>query len=169
MLIFANISNAQIENTQVANTSKVAKLHTDLFNKEHGIKVLIQAENTYNVEYYEQFSLEKKINNLKEEINYLLGRKEPINDKYAELQKLTVKLNQVNATTKAERERKFSLIVAPIIKKINKKVKEFAKLKGYFLVLDEYSEAQLIEGEIVDATWEFIKFCNESFDKEKLK
>jgi Skp family chaperone for outer membrane proteins len=98
-----------------------------------------------------------------------LNRNEPINEKYLGLQKLTAGLDRLNKASDLEKERKYSIIVASIISRIKEKVREFAKSKGYVLVLDKYDDAFMIEGEIVDATSEFINFCNESFDKEKLK
>jgi len=56
--------------------------------------------------------------------------------------------------------------VEPIIQKIREKLKEFAKQKGYVIIVDKFSSIP-VEGEADDITLEFIQFCNDYFNKEK--
>lgn len=71
-------------------------------------------------------------------------------------------------------EKRKAEIVEPINRKIGDKAKEFVKKKGYAMLLDiskSKSESWII-CELChdnDVTNEFIKFCNEEFEKEKAR
>lgn len=62
----------------------------------------------------------------------------------------------------------------PVVKRISEKLKEFAKQKGYEKIFD-LSESELEDSALlysddpIDVTEEFIKFCNEEFEKEKIQ
>ena len=58
-------------------------------------------------------------------------------------------------------------IVGEIKKRIAQALIQFAKQNGYTMVLDSSQSNAIIEEEPVDVTKEFIKFYNDSFEKEK--
>jgi Skp family chaperone for outer membrane proteins len=98
----------------------------------------------------ECFSLEKKI------------------DEYEKLSsQIKLRIEEINVLF----EKRKAEIIEPVKKKITDKIKEFAKQKGYVIVVEQSSinEGVIICGEIADITKEFIKFCNEEFEKEKLR
>jgi Skp family chaperone for outer membrane proteins len=167
IIIFASVSFAQ---TKSETSIKIAIVDTNVFNdREKGIKRLVKAENSYNIEHFTEHSLSKEIKVLEKEIDLLLNQNKPINEKYVELQKLKKELENAQEEKKAEYKRKYSIIVEPVIEKIRNKLQELNKLNGYILVIDKSNGSILIEGEVEDITEEFIKFCNESFEKEKPK
>ena len=71
------------------------------------------------------------------------------------------------------RKRK-SELVFPVNKRIKEKLKEFAKQNNYGKIFD-LSESELEDSaflytdDSVDVTKEFIKFCNEEFEKDKIQ
>lgn len=165
ILIFSSLSFAQIKSQA---SIKIAVIDTNIFNDtEKGIKKFVKAEDSYNIEHYQEHSLTKKINELENEINYLLSQNKPINEKYVELQKLRNELENAQAESKAEHKRKYSIVVEPVNERIRSKLDEFNKLHGYALVVDKSNGSILIDGGVEDITEKFIRFCNESFEKEE--
>ena len=163
-------TSAFTQTNQTVSSNKIAIIDTSVFNdREGGIKILIQAEQSYNIEYYEKHSLMEKIDKLEKDINYLIRENQSINEKYIELQKLQAEFKLVKESKKADHNKKYSIFVSPVIEKISKKIKEFSKLKGYAIVIDKFESSILFESGTDDITSEFIKFCNDSFDKEKLQ
>jgi Skp family chaperone for outer membrane proteins len=156
---------------QSTTANKVAVIDTEAFSKrEQGIKKLIRAENSYSIESFgEENYLTEKIDTLKKEIYCLQNQNKSIADKNDELQKLKAELKNIREGKKAEYERKYSLVVSPVVEKIREKLKDFAKLKGYVIVIDKSEDSILVEGEVDDITSDFIRFCNESFEKENLQ
>jgi uncharacterized FlaG/YvyC family protein len=133
ILIFSSVCVAQ---------TKVALIDTSVFSdREKGIKILVKAENSYSIEYYEIGPLTKRINELDKE-------------------------------KKSEYERKYSIIVKPVIEKISGKLQEFIKSKGYTIVIDKSQTTGIVgivEDKTEDITKEFIRFCNESFEVNEIK
>ncbi len=167
ILIFSSVSFAQ---TSSENSNKIAVIDTNILSdKEKGIKRLTQAENSYHVENFTAYSLSKRIDALEKEINLLLDQNKPINEKYVELQKLKKELENAQEEKKAEYKRKYSIIVEPVVEKIRKKLQEFSELNKYAVVIDKSQASIIVQGEVEDITEEFIKFCNDSFEKEESK
>lgn len=155
---------------QTATSNKVAVVDTSIFSDPtKGIKILVKRENSYNIEYYLEQTLRKRINELEKEVYCLQNQNKSSEKKSEELKKLKAELKRTEENKKAEIERKYSLIVKPVIEKIREKLKEFANLKGYAIVIDKSNTSLLIEGEVDDITSDFIRFCNEIFEKENLQ
>ena len=171
--VFASTAMAQTKKPQAPSQAKVAMVDTYVFSDENkGIKVLVKAIRSYSNDNFIEYPLREQIKKLEEEINDLLNQGATINEKYVELGKLKAELSRMEESDKASESKRYSIIVGPVEKKIFEKVKEFAKLKGYFIIFDKSKLEQspiFIEGEIEDVTVEFIKFCNDAFDKEKLQ
>ena len=76
--------------------------------------------------------------------------------------------NQVNDEINACKETVRLRTFEPVIEKIREKLKEFAKQKGYVIIVDKFSLIPVEDG-ADDITLELIRFCNDYFDKEKIK
>lgn len=169
MLILTASAFAQAEQKLASN--KVVIIDTTVFNNNtQGIKRLVVAERSFNVEHFYKHSLTKQIKTLEKELFSLDKQSKSFCEKSLELQKLKDELIRASEETKAEYERKYSLIVIPVIEKVREKLKEFFRVKGYAIIIDKsdiLNSQTLIEGETEDITLAFIKFCNDSFEKEK--
>lgn len=167
-----SFSQAKSEETNTSKNEcfKVAVINTMTFyDKEKGIKKLVQAENLLGfIEYFEIHSLTKRIEKLENEIHLLQSQGKSVEEKNAELKGLKEELKLAWKQKKAEIERKTDILVKPVIDEIAVKLEEFAKLKGYTVVLDlAKSKSILVVTHGIDITVEFIQFCNDHFDKEK--
>jgi Skp family chaperone for outer membrane proteins len=173
IFVFTVLAIAQSENNQLTTFNKIAVIDTFVFHdKQKGIKRLIQAINFVRVEGYKLYDLEEKIEKLKKEIFCLESQNKSVDEKKIELQKLEDEFKRTEAEKKALYEKQHSIIVTPVAEKISEKLKEFAKLKGYKVVVDKFSLLEpsiTIVNEWQDITSEFIEFCNDYFEKEKLK
>ncbi len=170
-LILSVTAFAQINQTAVRN--KVAVVDTESFYDEKaGIKKLANAEkqmgilDCFAMERY--FSLTQELQKLEKEITLLQCQKITVDDKLKQLQKLKDDSKQSKDEVDACKDIAKLQTVEPVIQKIREKLKEFAKQKGYIIVTEKFSSV-LVEGEVDDITSEFIQFCNDYFDKEKLK
>jgi Skp family chaperone for outer membrane proteins len=74
------------------------------------------------------------------------------------------KENQENTSSLFEKRRKE--LTEPIYKRIGAKLVEFNKIKGFAFIYDSADVNSIPES--IDVTQDFIKFCNEEFEKEKL-
>ncbi len=149
------------------DSSKIAVIDTSIFDdNEKGIKLLVNAKRSYHIEYFEIHALKKRIENVKSEIKLLIERNEPINEKFIELRRLENELDESEKAKVKEFDRKWNLVITPLENKIKEKLKEFASKNGYAVLIDKKSTGFLIENDIKDVTFEFIKFCNDSFEKE---
>ena len=166
ILIFTVSAFSQSDKKNISN--KVVLINTSVFaDKQQGIKMLAQLYESYLTENRKPVLLAERIDRLERELNNLQSQNKPVNEKYEEIQKLKVELNNAQKETTSERRKRYSLIQISIVEKIVEKLKEFAKLKGYAIVIDKFHKGFLIESEIEDITKIFIQFCNESFEKEK--
>ena len=151
-------------------SNKVVLIDTSVFaDKQQGIKILLQLYESYLAENRKPILLSERIDMLERELNNLQRHNKPIKEKYEEIQKLKVELNNAQKETTSERRKRYSIIQKSIVEKIVEKLKEFVKLKGYAIVIDKFHKGFLLESEIEDITKFFIQFCNESFEKEKLQ
>ena len=162
------------QTNQTNNIGKVVLIDTSvLTDNQQGIKVWIKLRERYTNElkaqYLLRYEIEDKIVFLKNEINHLQIQRKPINDKTEELQKLTEELKNAQETEakRTERTKRYQSLAKPIAEKIIKKMKEFAREKGYSVIIDKFQNGKFVDGEIEDVTKTFIQFCNESFEKEK--
>jgi Skp family chaperone for outer membrane proteins len=120
------------------------------------------------------YDLQRSIDKLSDEIKDVKKAEKPIAEKELRIKQLIDLLEK----SKKEREAAFEITLAkttnPIRKQIKQKLVEFAKKNGYSIVFDvaiaKYSEtifAFWIDDSI-NITEDFVKFCNEEFEKEKL-
>lgn len=155
--------------------NKIAMVHTDAFESEKtGIKKLTNAVRMIGfLDFTESFrasDLRHEIEILEKEIATLSRQKQEIIKKYEQLLKLKDQLKVSEEKVEKLYEEWISENIAPIRKRINEKLKEFSKQKGYALVFEKRSIDDgviIIDSETDDITNEFIKFCNEEFEKEK--
>lgn len=162
-------TNAQ--NKEALETKKIAVIDTNLFEDEtKGIKLLFQKKITSeSSENFYLFGLIDRVTNLEKEIDELLIKKVSINEKYIELLKLKAEFKEAKERDEESNRKRYSLMVAPINQRIQQKINEFIKLKGYSVVFQKDGILELSDIEVTDITSEFIRFCNESFEKEALK
>ena len=88
--------------------------------------------------------------------------------KFEEYNKLYGEFESKHNDFKSLREKYKSEIVTPVEYKIGNALKQFAREKGYMMILDssQNNSSTLIEEEPVDITKEFIKFYNHYSEKE---
>jgi Skp family chaperone for outer membrane proteins len=148
---------------------KIAVIDTNVFyDEKSGIKVLTETiKSTYECDF-QSSSFRKKIAELKNEINNLKTQDKSIDEKSLELSKVEEEFNLYRKNRDESYKKRYSLLVEPVIKKIGEKVKEFAKKNGHTIILDVSKSNDWFICELCnDITNEFIKFCNEEFEKEK--
>lgn len=163
--------------------NKVAVVDTDVFfDEKNGITELVVANNKFCSEakpIYEQLErmlekqnklvdeIKKAIENCKFECSTQLVEKKIAEDgKFVDEIKL-----KANELINQLKKRKSELVV-PVFKRIVEKVDIFKQKKGYLVIIDisknvESSFFIYEEDSSIDVTNEFIKFCNEEFEKEK--
>jgi Skp family chaperone for outer membrane proteins len=177
VLIFSTAGFAQ---TEKAAKGKVAVIDTSIWdNKDRGIKKLAEAvqslyfgDGSVTQSYKTQLTdFDVQTKELQKEIDSLIAQNKPVNDAYIKLRNLNVEFIRTVNRRNAELNTKYKSIVLPVFEEVKKKAKEFAELKGYSVILDRQEMLFLVggqlDGEIYDITQDFIKFCNDSFDKEK--
>lgn len=170
ILLLASFAFAQTKNKPSVTVNKVALLNWELISdKDAGIKRLVEAERLLSEQEPGELAniLSYRIDELDKEIFCLKSQNQPFQEKVDEREKLNKELTLAKAKENERIEKLISTLITPVEKKIIEKLKEFARLKGYPIIINKSRPPIFIEGEPVDITIEFIKFCNESFDKEK--
>jgi Skp family chaperone for outer membrane proteins len=164
-----------------AQSVKTAKVNFDAFEDEKiGIKELTDVLGKLDIEFNPKFDELKlaadKITKFEKEIRAKYkdyGTSCPIGpskiqeeaDAYEKLV-ADYKEKQEYASFLFEKRRKE--VTEPISKRIRVKLAEFNKIKGFAFIHDSSnSNSFVIDGVTIDVTQEFIKFCNEEFEKEK--
>jgi Skp family chaperone for outer membrane proteins len=171
ILAFAVLAIGQTEKTQSVTHNIIAQVSSEMFyNEKSGIKELVRAENALKAEFSESgmrpaYFL-SEIEKLEKEIFCLQSQDKEVTEKVAKLRKLKDEHKTISEKIEQGYQKRGEQIVKPIIEKIREKLKEFAKLKGYKAIVDK-SFSLFIEVQTNDVTSEFIRFCNEAFDKEK--
>ena len=89
-----------------------------------------------------------------------------INDLISECEKLEKEMKLIADEAKSQYEKRKAEIVEPINKRITEKLEVFRTNKGYKTIFD-VSKVAMKNENLPDVTNEFIKFCNEEFEKEK--
>jgi Skp family chaperone for outer membrane proteins len=167
LLIFsATGAVAQAEKMPVLTKGKAAYIDTELFgDKTRGIKKFVRAIANMNPENLpESAALRRQIGDLQSEINALIAQKKSINEAYQKQAALVSRLNQ----EQLEMRRRENIFIKPVWKDIQDKAKEYAALRGYSIILDRTDlKLAFVPGEAEDVTEDFIKFCNDAFEKEK--
>lgn len=157
-----------------AKANKIAVVNSAFFYDEKlGIRKLASAEKlmgmTDCIAFEKYYSTFMEIERLEKEIIALEYQKLSVKDKLKQLEKLKDENNKAKNEDEACRRKIRSENVDPVVKDVRKKLQEFAKQKGFVVVIDAVQDSAflIIESEYTDITSEFIKFCNDSFEKEK--
>jgi hypothetical protein len=165
-----------ILSTSVFAQNKIAVVFSDAFEDEKiGIKNLSSVVDIVIKDFSETgmglYDLQRSIDKLNDEIEGLKKAEKPTAEKELRIKQFIDLLEKF----KKEREVAFEIALAkmtnPIRKKINQKLIEFVKQKGILILIDGSKDKKgsiLWIDELAYITEEFIKFCNEEFEKEKL-
>lgn len=175
LLIFCVSSFAQ---------NKIAAVDTNAFyDEKSGITELVIVNKKLEVEFKpvqeEIESLNKRLEKIIIENQQHPSKNQSISEvakkseeQWLEAQNLSNELNSKVEKAKDKYEKRKAEIIEPINKRIAEKLEVFRKSKGYMIVFDKNKlddETVIIEDEPIDITNEFIKFCNEEFEREKQK
>jgi len=184
--LFAISVVAQTEKKSSSATTKIAEVNSKTFeDKKLGIKDLIIAWDKVEIKVKprldEMNASAAKLEETRKEIerdNNLANKDwtghsnlySKAKAKFEEYQKLASQFESKIKDYKVFLEKLESEIVNPVNDKIGKALEQFRIEKDYWFILDSsqnYTSVIIIDGEVDDITSEFIKFCNESFEKEK--
>lgn len=173
--LFAVSAFAQAGGAQPAGTAKLGVINTGAFDSDKpgsGIAKYVAGMNTIEAEFKpidtELQGLVAKYNNLATEIKGLQAAK-PVNaalintkaDEYGKLER-DIKFKQEDA--KARYQSRYNTVMGPVLQDIGKAMQEFAKAKGYSMILDgaKLDQAGLILAfdPAADVTKDFITFYN---------
>jgi hypothetical protein len=154
-----------------------------MYDKEFGIKKLVESQDFLsNLGIFETNcdircpNLEKEREKLQEEIKRLSKSRKPTDEKSLKLYKLGREIFELKTERARIHLRVRNAVFFPIWQKILQNLGKFLSLNGYKSVF------QKVDGKIVqtldfanqfdskiavDITTDFIKFCNEEFEKEK--
>lgn len=169
--------------------NKIAFVNKQIFSDEKiGIRELVEANKNLDAEFE---PLDKELQSLSKKLQEIVIRvktgheyrnkkltqaeiKKKSEENFLEVKKLSNEIHSKGEKAKnLHQKRKIELII-PINKKISEKLKEFTKQNGYEKIFD-LSENELEDSDLlytndpIDVTEEFIKFCNEEFEKEKIQ
>ncbi len=159
---------------------KTAKINTDAFEDEKtGIKELVGVLAKLEVEFKQKIDelklLADKITKFQKEVQQKYsGVYEPIrplnlDEDLAFFEKLKAEFIEKQESliflfTKRKKE-----MTETINNRIQVKLAEFNKIKGFAFIYDSSKVNSIVIGEgSIDVTKEFVKYCNEEFEKEKL-
>lgn len=156
--------------------NKIAVVDTSVFyDEKHGIMELVTANKQLEDEFKPKA---EKFNDIGKELaKDITSCSKTGHCDLKELEKRITEYEKQNKEFKetfyTQFEKRRSEIVEPINRKIGDKAKEFVKKKGYAMLLDiskiddDWFICELCQDN--DVTKEFIKFCNEEFEKEKAR
>ncbi|MCA1625067.1 MAG: OmpH family outer membrane protein [Acidobacteria bacterium] len=175
--LFSTSSFAQTGAT-AAGTGKIVIINTAAFDDKAGISKYVSAMNTLETEFKPVDAELQKMNTdlqtLAKDIDafrrQVADRKVPIDEKSANLkveqaEKLQRDLKFKQEDAKARFERRQQALLSPVLQDIAKAMQDFAKSRGYSMILDA---AKLDQAGIIlavgddkaDVTKEFITFYN---------
>jgi Skp family chaperone for outer membrane proteins len=148
--------------------NKIAGVDTDAFyDEKSGIKILTNAVISTYDDDFDTPRIRKRVVELKVEIQRLKTLTKPVESQELEIAKLEAELQKRQELY----EKRRSILFEPLLKKIQSKLEIFSTQKGYTKIIDLSDDksinAVLYFDESIDKTTEFIKFCNEEFEKEK--
>lgn len=180
--IFAVSASAQAPAAQPNANYKIVVINTVVFDSKDGITKYVSAMNTLEKEFEtveteiktmatKYQALGKEIENLQKQAqNVPAGGQVPFDPKTAqtkveEYQNMELAIKRKQEDAKARFERRQPQIMGPILQDIGKAMQDFAKQKGYALILDgsKLEQANLIlafDETKADVTKEFIAFYN---------
>jgi Skp family chaperone for outer membrane proteins len=177
VFILSALAFAQTANPQNSATGKIGLIDTEVFgNKETGIREIVEAydklESEIKPQKDELVVWAEKIQKLEKEIGefQLILKKYPgacvSMKEIEEYDKLITEYKKQEQTAKSFYDKRKSEIFADVYKKVGGAIQQFAKEKGYALIIDSAKlNDGVILGELDDITKEFIKYYNENFVK----
>jgi Skp family chaperone for outer membrane proteins len=143
----------------------IEKEYQSLYEKLQKIVIEVQNGHSYRGTKMTPFKIQKKSE-----------------EQLLEAQNLSNKIKMIIDNVNPRLEKRKSELIEPVNKRIGEKLKAFAKQKGFTSVFEfaksENSEKSgcvcyhgvcILYIDYPDVTNEFIKFCNEEFEKEKLQ
>ena len=153
---------------------KMAVINTAAFDDKDGITRYTAAMNSLDTEFA---PAQKEINDmvaryqaLGKEIETLRGSSAPINQqslqqKMEDFQNLELQIKRKQEDGKSKYEKRYAAVMNPIMGEIGKALQDYAKQKGYALILDaaKMDGAGLIlafDDSKIDVTKDFITFFN---------
>ncbi|MEZ5429138.1 MAG: OmpH family outer membrane protein [Pyrinomonadaceae bacterium] len=167
--IFAGSALAQAQQTP----AKVALVSTDAFLEKDGIKKIADAYKALEVEFKADFTelenMLKKLQALQAEIEGMQkanppAKPEAIQAKVDEGEKLQRSFKFKQEDTKVRYDKREAAVLGPIIQDVGKAIGEYAKQKGFSLVLDSgklYKAGMLLYfQDTTEITKDFIQFYN---------
>lgn len=178
MAVFAVSSFAQATSSQPATQGKIGVINTYGFgNEKEGITKYISAVNALNAEFKpvndELKTLQTKLEALAVEIDNLnkLYKSNPkaVDEKAAqakadEAEKLQRDIKFKQEEGKARFDKRQQAVLGPVMQDIYKAIQEYAKQKGYMMILDgaKLEEAGILVGfdDKADLTKDFVVFYN---------
>ena len=141
------------------------------YDEKIGIKRLVEVVKLTYVCHFNGIDLEEKIVRVKNEIQELKILGKIAEQKKLELSELEEKIKKRNDEWRLADKKRFSILVEPIEKQVKEKLNSFKVKNGYIEIFDlsddKILDAILYLDKSLDITTEFIKFCNEEFEKEK--
>jgi Skp family chaperone for outer membrane proteins len=169
--------SAFAQGTTPAAAGRVAVINTNAFDGKDGITKYTNAMNTLENEFKpvntELQTMVTRYQNMQKEIQSLQEQAQKPNSpigastiqaKYDEYGKLERDIKFKQEDAKARFDSRRASLLGPILQDIGKAMQDFAKQKGYILILDiaKMAEADLILAldEKADVTKEFIAFFN---------
>ncbi len=179
--IFAVSASAQAPAAQTNANYKIVVINTVVFDSKDGINKYVSAMNTLEKEFEtveaEIKTMATKYQALGKEIEILRDqaqkastggvpiKPETAQAKVEEYQNMELAIKRKQEDAKARFERRQPQIMGPILQDIGKAMQDFAKQKGYALILDgsKLEQANLIlafDETKADVTKEFIAFYN---------
>ncbi len=161
-----------------ATSTKIGIINTAAFDDKAGITKYVNAANALEVQFKpvdaELRTMAAKIEALQKEIQTIQAqaqanptvpiKPETVNAKVADYDKMTREFKFKQEAAKADYERQEAISLGPIRQDIGKAMQDFAKQKGYALILDaanlEKTGLLLAFDEKYNVTTEFITFYN---------
>jgi Skp family chaperone for outer membrane proteins len=181
-LVFMALAIAQTEKTQTVPQVKIAVINTDAFyDKETGIKEVVETDNKLEAEFKPQFEelklMAEKIVKLEKELK-ILGSgywdgpitKEDIEKLISDYESAVSKYKTRQNEIKSLYEKRKPEIFADVYKEVGAAIKQFSTENGYLIIDISKSYSSFIITDVdedEDVTKEFIKYYNEIFAKSK--
>ncbi len=171
LILFCVIMSAGQKSHKNKAEHKTVFINGSIFHSgQSGIKLLDDTEWFIHPEIdLGSMHLMMQIEETESEIDKLIVQNKSINEKYLvlkELRSLAGKRSIEYRDKMVEDQIKY---IGPIFEKIREKIREFSQLKGYTMIIDSFYSRKIVGNDEIDATAEFLQFCNDAFEKEKLE
>ena len=155
----------------------VAMVDSGGFDKAGGIRRLHQATSVLYSDgpcTFSCYKLKEEIERLDKEIEDLNRTNEATGDRQKKHQQIKSELDRLESLDRANFKKLYGLLVEPVTSDIREMLKKFAVEKGFAVIIDQnsvlFDSSVLAVGEkMPDVTLDFVKFCNESFERKTNK